>query len=427
MNELSQAGLTASRASRVQKVTSPSGVTAWLVEDYAVPIIAVDFAFRAGAAQDPLDKFGAVMLMSALLDEGAGALDGAAFHNALDDKAIELSFSADRDHVSGHVRALAGEAASAFTLLGLALNEPRFDEDALERVKAQMVAGLKHEANDPDSVSGRAFRAAAFPNHPYGHAARGTIESVPGITRVDVASLHSALLARDNLCIAVVGAISAATLAAELERVFAPLAQKARTRAIAPVTMAALGETRVSDLDLTQSTVRFGRPGLDLHDADYSAAMVVNHVLGGGIFTARLFREVREKRGLAYSVYSQLANYDRCDLLTGATTTKNERVAESLEVISREIKALGQDGPTAEELDKAKRYLTGSYALRFDTSSKIAGQLVFLQIAGFDVTQLDRRNVEIEAVTMADAQRAAARLFGDGKLLVAIAGRPQGL
>ena len=296
MNELSQAGLTASRASRVQMVRSPSGITAWLVEDYAVPIIAVDFAFRSGAAQDPHGKFGAVTLMSALLDEGAGALDGAAFHNALDDKAIELSFSADRDHLSGHMRSLAGEATHAFTLLGAALNEPRFDEDALERVKAQMVAGLKHEANDPDSVAGRAFRTAAFPDHPYGHAARGTTDSVPGITRADVVGLHGALLARDNLCIAVVGAISAATLAGELERVFAPLAATAKLRAIAPITMAALGETRVSDLDLTQSTVRFGRPGLSLHDPDYSAAMVVNHVLGGGIFTARLFRDVREKR-----------------------------------------------------------------------------------------------------------------------------------
>ncbi len=427
MNDLSQAGLTSSRASRVQMVTAPCGVTAWLVEDYAVPIIAVDFAFRGGAAQDPQGKFGAVTLMSALLDEGAGALDAVAFHNALDDKAIELSFSADRDHISGHMRSLAAEAASAFNLMGLALNEPRFDDDALERVKAQMVAGLKHEANDPDSVAGRAFRAAAFPNHPYGHGARGTIDSVPAISRDDVVSLHASLLARDNLCIAVVGAISAKVLASELERVFGRLGAKADTRSVPAVTMAGLGETRVNDLDLTQSTVRFGRPGLKLHDPDYSAAMVVNHVLGGGIFTARLFREVREKRGLAYSVYSHLANYDHCDMMMGATTTKNERVAESIEVISHEIRALGQDGPTAEELEKAKRYLTGSYALRFDTSSKIAGQLVFLQTAGFSVSQLDTRNAEIEAVTMADAQRAAARLFGDGKLLVAIAGRPQGL
>lgn len=427
MNELSQSGLPRSRASRVQIVTAPCGVTAWLVEDYAVPIIAVDFAFRGGAAQDPGGKFGSVTLLSALLDEGAGKLDSVAFHNALDDKAIELSFSADRDHISGHMRSLAVEAASAFDLMGMALNEPRFDENALERVKAQMVAGLKNEANDPDAVAGRAFRHAAFPNHPYGHGARGTLDSVPGILRADVASLHASLLARDNLVIAVVGAMSAATLAGEIERVFGPLAAKSKTLAIAPTTMAGLGETTINDLDLTQSTVRFGRPGLNLHDPDYSAAMVVNHVLGGGIFTARLFREVREKRGLAYSVYSQLANYDHCDMLMGATTTKNERVAESVEVISHEIRALGQDGPTTQELEKAKRYLTGSYALRFDTSSKIAGQLVFLQTAGFGVGQLDSRNAEIEAVTLADAQRAAARLFGDGKLLVAIAGRPQGL
>ena len=155
--------------------------------------------------------------------------------------------------------------------------------------------------------------------------------------------------------------------------------------------------------------------------------LVVNHILGGGVFSARLFREVREKRGLAYTVYTQLATYDHAHFLMGSTSTKNGRALESLQVIQGEIRAMGADGPTDDELDKAKKYLTGSYALRFDTSTKIANQLVQLQVEGFGTEYLDQRNAMIDAVTMADAQRVCARLFGDGALLVTAAGRPDGM
>ncbi len=155
--------------------------------------------------------------------------------------------------------------------------------------------------------------------------------------------------------------------------------------------------------------------------------MVVNHVLGGGVFSARLFREVREKRGLAYSVYSQLATYDHAAMLIGSTSTKNERAAESLHVIEAEIRSLGEQGPQEDELDKAKNYLIGSYDLRFDTSTKIASQLVHIQTEGYGVEYLDERNRLIAAVSLEDAKRAAKRLLGDAQLLVAVAGRPVGM
>ena len=152
--------------------------------------------------------------------------------------------------------------------------------------------------------------------------------------------------------------------------------------------------------------------------------MVVNHILGGGAFTSRLWQEVREKRGLTYSVYSTLATAEHSPSFIGATSTKNERAAESLSVIEAECVRLAAEGPTAEELEKAKKYLVGSYALRFDTSTKIAGHLLQLQREGFDAGYLDRRNAEVEAVTLDDARRVAKRLIGDGKLLVAVVGRP---
>ena len=415
---------TPSRASTVQKVVSKGGVEAWLVEDYAIPLIALEFAFKGGATQDPIGKPGAATLLSGLLDEGAGAYDSEGFHRALDDNAIEMSFSADRDILTGRMQSLSRNSARAFALLQLAVTEARLDAESFERVVSQIAAGLKREANDPDFVAGRSFRALAYPNHPYGRPVRGELSTLPTLTRANLIEMRAATVARDNLKIAAVGAIDAATLAAHLDDVFGRLPEKASLTLVGPGAFSGTGTRHVDPIDVPQSTIRFGREGLARSDPDFIPAMVVNHILGGGIFSARLFREVREKRGLAYSVYSQLVTYDHAAMFCGGTSTKNERAAESMAVIEKEISSLSDFGPTEEELDKAKKYLIGSYALRFDTSTKIAGQLVNLQSEGFGVEYLDERNKLIAAVTMEDAKRASKRLFGDTKLLVTVAGNP---
>ncbi|MDE2364699.1 MAG: insulinase family protein [Hyphomicrobiales bacterium] len=417
----------ASRAARVQEIRTPGGVSAWLIEDYAVPLVAMQFAFRGGAAQDPKSKPGVATLLSGLLDEGAGPYDSAGFHEALDDIAAHLQFSADRDYLGGHFQTLTKNLDPAFELLRLAVNEARLEQGSIERVASQLAASLRRELKDPDSVAARSFRAAAFPDHPYGRAARGEIDVLPQIGRDDLIDLRARTLARDNLLVGVVGAIDAATLSERLDRAFAALPATSRLEAITPVTMSGVGRRVVTEVDVPQTTIRFGRPSLDRHDPDFAAAIVVNHILGGGVFTARLFREVREKRGLAYSVYSHLQNNDAASMLLGGTSTKNERAAESLAVIEEQIRDLADNGPGDEELEKARKFLIGSYALRFDTSTKIAGNLLQLQLERRAPAYLDQRNRLIAAVTLEDAKRAAKRLFGDGKLLVAAAGRPVGM
>jgi zinc protease len=247
------------------------------------------------------------------------------------------------------------------------------------------------------------------------------------LARRDLFDMRTAVFARDRLKIAAVGAIDAARLAQHLDDVFGTLREKAVLDRVPDVEFAGIGTRHIVDLDIPQSTIRFGRQGIGRKDPDYFPAMVVNHVLGGGVFSARLFREVREKRGLAYSVYSQLATYDHAAMLIGSTSTKNERAAESLHVIEAEIRSLGEQGPQQDELDKAKNYLIGSYDLRFDTSTKIASQLVHIQTEGYGVEYLDERNRLIAAVSLEDAKRAAKRLLGDAQLLVAVAGRPVGM
>ena len=416
-----------SRAARVQHVVSPGGVAAWLVEDYAVPLVAMEFSFAGGGSQDPAGKAGAGALLASLLDEGAGDLEAEAFHRALDDHAIRLSFSAERDEFYGHLQTLSRHTEKAFELMALALNAPRFDAEPIERVRGQINAVLRRESADPDAMAAQAWRRTAWAGHPYARSARGELGEIDAVTRDDLVSLHGRILARDTLKVSVVGAIDAETLGRQLDALFARLPAKAQLTPIPEIAIQGLGRRIVVEYDVPQANIRFGRPGLARRDPDYIPAMVVNHILGGGTFTSRLWQEVREKRGLTYSVYSMLATAEHSPSFIGSTSTKNERAAESLSVIETECARLAAEGPTAEELEKAKKYLVGSYALRFDTSTKIAGHLLQLQRDGFEAEYLDRRNAEVEAVTLDDARRAATRLIGDAKLLVAIVGRPEGV
>lgn len=333
----SDSGPGPSRAASVQKVRSKAGIEAWLVEDYAVPLIAVELAFKGGASQDPKGKPGLASLLAGLLDEGAGQYDLRAFHAVLDDYAIEISFSADRDILTGRMQTLARHADKAFELLRLCVNEARLDDEPFERVKSQIAAGLKSEINDPDYAASRAFRTYAYPGHPYGAPVRGELETLDRLTQADLKAMRQAMFSRDSLKIAAVGAIDAATLAAHVDAVFSALPANGTLIEVPDVTVAGLGTLHVIDLDIPQSTIRFGRQGIRRKDPDFIAATVVNHVLGGGIFSARLFREVREKRGLAYSVYSQLVTFDHGAMLSGGTSTKNERAAELMQVIKHEI------------------------------------------------------------------------------------------
>jgi zinc protease len=421
-----QQGQTASRASKVQKVVTPLGIEAWLVEDYTVPLVAMDFAFTAGASNDPAGKPGVANMMAALLDEGAGEMNAEAFHRALDDTAVELSFHSGTDTLNGDLKTLTRHTDEAFELLRKAVNEPRFDDDAVERLRSQVIAGLRREAKDPDSMVTRAWREASYGDHPYSRPVSGTLESVPTITRDDIVAAHKRLFARDLLKIAVVGAIDAGRLAGLLDKTFGALPPQSDLPEI-PEVEVATATRKIVALDVPQTTIRFSLPGIPRHDPDFMAAIVLNHILGGGVFSARLFKEVREKRGLAYSVWSALQTFRHSPLFSGGTSTKNERAAESISVIEEEIAKLTADGPTGQELASAKKYLIGSYALRFDTSTKIAGNLVHLQVDGYPVEFLDQRNDLIEAVTLEDTRRVARRLFEGKKLLVAAVGKPEGL
>ena len=417
---------TPAHAMKIERVVSPGGIEAWLVRDQAVPLISVDIAFVGGTEQDPKDKPGIANLAASLLDEGAGKLNAVAFRNQLERKAIEIGFRAGRDYIRGTIRMLTEHRDEAFDYLRLALTVPRFDPEAVERIRSQVLSQLRRNSTSPNDIASRAWWRAAFPNHPYGQPTAGTLESVPTITIDDLKGYTRRVLAREFMKIAIVGDIDAETAGKLLDRTFGELPTKADLRPVADVTVQDLGRRSVIDLDVPQTVVNFGGRGPVRSDPDFMAAYIVNHILGGGSFSSRLYREVRETRGLAYGVSSQLAWYRHGAVLMGSTATRADATRESLDVIQAEFARMATEGPTEEELAKTKAFLKGSFVLGLDTSGKIASHLVQMQIDNLGIDYIERRPALIDAVTLADTKRVAKRLLDSG-LLVTVVGRPQGV
>jgi zinc protease len=408
----------------VERVVSPGGIEAWLVHEPSVPLVTMEFAFLGGASQDPADKPGLANMLAHLLDEGAGDLDWRAFQLKMEERAIEISFSATRDYFRGSMRTLKENRGEAVELLRLALTEPRFDADAVERIRAQLLSGLRRETTSPNTIASKRWWATAFPGHPYGRPVNGDIESVQRVTPDDLRGYTRRVFARDDLKIAIVGDIDAPAAGALLDRVFGGLPARAQLDTVSHIKPDQVGQTLYIPLDVPQTVLTFGGPGIQRKDPDFIAAYVVNHILGGGSFSSRLYHEVREKRGLAYSVYGSLVWLKHAAMFIGGTQTRADRTSETLRIIEQEIRRLAESGPTEEELAKAKAYLKGSYMLGLDTSTKIAGQLVQIQLDDLGIDYIARRSALIDAITLEDAKRVASRLLGAG-LLVTVVGRPQ--
>lgn len=412
-------------AVEIQEVTSPGGIEAWLVEDDSIPFVALELRFGGGASLDAPGKRGAVNLMTAVIEEGAGDLDAQGFAEAREALAASYRFSVGDDTLSVSARMLTENRDAAVDLLKLALTEPRFDEDAVNRVRGQVLSGLQSDAQDPGTLAGRAFDALAFGAHPYGSAKDGTLESVAALTRADIVEAHASSIARDRVVVAAVGDITAGelgalldTLLADLPETGAPLPERAE--------LGLTGGVTVIGFDTPQSVVVFGHEGLARDDPDFFPAYILNQILGGGGFSSRLMQEVREARGLTYGVYSYIVPRDHAETWQGSFASSNDRVAEAIEVVRAEWAKAAQ-GVTEAELEAAKTYLTGSYPLRFDGNGQIADILVGMQLDDLPADYVNTRNAEVEAVTLEDIARVAAERLRPEDLRFVVAGRPVAL
>jgi len=411
----------------VQRVQSKGGIVALLVEDHTNPIINLNLAFRGGSAHDPAGMEGLGEMVSGLLDEGSGKLDSQAFQGRLEDLAIGLRFSAGRDTFGGTLSTLTVNRDEAFALLKTALTTPRFDEEPVARIRSQILAGLRQESEDPDTIAGKTLMKAMFDGHPYGRPSGGDKESIEAITVDAMRTFVAERLARDNLVIGVVGDISATELGVLLDSTFLDLPAHAKSWSLPDVTPPEKGQQIVVRKDVPQSAILFAQNGLKRDDPDFYAAYVMNYILGGGGFTSRLYTEVREKRGLAYSVYSYLSPYDYTALIAGGAGTANARVGETIRIVRDEWSRMAEQGVSEAELADAKTYLTGSYPLRFTSSDNIARMLTGIQLDNLGIDYFDRRNELIEAVTLDDVNRVARHWLDPDRLTIVIVGEPENL
>lgn len=414
------------KAVEVQEVVSDGGIHAWLIEDHQNPLLTMNFSFTgAGAATDPDSKLGLANMVSGLIDEGAGEMDSQAFRGEMENRSIGLSFDAGRDDFSGSLVTLSRERDTAIDLLRLALSEPRFDDAAVERIRAQIVSGLKSAENDPRDIASRTFFKSIFGDHPYARPVSGTFDTVAGLNANDFRGFVGRAFAKDNLIIGVAGDITADELGPLLDEAFGSLPDHADLPVIADVTPK-FGAMDVVQQDIPQSQAIWGQKGIKRTDPDFYAAYVMNYILGGGGFSSRLTEEVREKRGLAYGVYSYLADLDHAEMMMGGVATRNDAIGKSLSLISTEWTKMKDKGVTQEELDNAKSYLTGAFPLRFTSLGNLSGMLVGMQKEDLGKDFLDRRNSLVDAVTLDDVNRVAAKLMDPANVTVTVVGKPEG-
>lgn len=410
----------------IQSVTSPGGLTAWLVEEPSIPFVALEIRFRGGASLDAPETRGAVNLMTGLLEEGAGDMDARAFSKATESLATSFSFDASRDEISVSARFLTENRDASVALLRAALVEPRFDEAAIERVRGQVLSIIQSDAKDPNDIASKTFNAMAFGDHPYAYPVNGTLETVSALTRDDLVAVHQGALTRDRIYIGAVGDITPEELGTLMDELLGdlpttglPMPGPAEVNIPAGIT--------VVDFATPQSVALFGHSGIAQDDPDFFAALLLNHVLGGGSFESRLMSEVREKRGLTYGVYSYLASRDLAETYMGQVSSANDRIAQAIEVIQEEWEKAASEGITEEELQAAKTFITGAYPLRFDGNGRIANILVGMQLLGLPIDYIPTRNDRVEAVTMDDIQRVAGELLDPEGLHFVVVGQPEGL
>ncbi|MBV8977398.1 MAG: insulinase family protein [Alphaproteobacteria bacterium] len=416
INWLSPAHAFGAKPLAVQK-----GEDVWFAEDHTLPMFAVVASFPAGSAYDPNGKAGLAAFAAALMDEGAGNLNGRQFHSALADKAIQLEVEPSRDWTVVSIVSLSANAKDAFALLKLALTRPRFDADAIARVRAQMLQNIDRQDEDPSEVAGREFHHLFFGWHPYAHPVAGDRGGLNAVQRGDLKAFAAAHWVRAGLKIAVAGDIGAPALTAYLKSTFGALSGKPLPPLPPVGKLGAAGVHRIA-MDVPQPNAAFGMAGVMRDDPDFIPAYVANYILGGGGASSRLTEDVREKKGLTYDISTELSDMRRAATVEGLVATRADAMGDTLSAIRDAFARFAAEGPTAQELTDAKTYLTGSYPLAFSSDTGTASQLGAFQRAGLDVGYVARRNSLIDAVTLDDVRRVARRVFDPNRLTIVVAG-----
>jgi zinc protease len=427
---LACAAVPARAAFQVQRVVSPGGIEAWLIEDHRVPITALRVTFRGGSALDPAGKEGLALMAASLLDEGAGDIAANQFQKELADKSIAFNFNAGLDNFSGSIKTMTRYRDRAFDLLGLALTKPRFDADAIDRVRREMEISIQSKLGDPGSVARRKLMETVFAGHPYARPSEGTPASLRAIAAQDLRAFAKARFGQDQLLVTVAGDISPAELGPALDRIFGKLPAKAAPFSVPEAVVKGAGETITIERDRPQTVITMAEAGIKRNDPDWYVGQILNHALGGGGFDSRLMEDVRgagTKRGLAYGVSSAFTPFQHAGLIQVGSATKNATAGELIDIIKDELGKVQASGITEDEVKLAKIYISGSLVLTLTSTDRLASVLMQLREENLAIDYLDRRDALIDAVTLEQTKQVAAKLIDPARMTTILVGKPEGL
>jgi zinc protease len=422
---LALGGAGAAQGRRVQTGVSTIGIPVWLVEEHATPLVALRFGLEGGSVQDPVGKEGLTAFLVAMLQEGGGDLTGRAFKTQVRAANAQLSYAASRDRITGGVVGLSSSFNPALELFRLAATTPRFDMDAVERIRAQFMARIDTQDAEAPQAARALWFAEAFPNHPYGREAGGTKASLASITVADLLQHHRRLFARERLRVVVVGDFSLTDAIGAVDTAFATLPMTAQLQEVSKAAPRAKAQPAVVKRDLALSSAVFGLPALASTHADHQAALVLNHILGSGDFDARLVEEIRVKRGLTYAIRSSIVADRSIAIMLGQVSTRNEVMRETLDLIAAEFERMAKQGPTDEEVATAKNQLIGGLLLGIDGNAPLADALVGFWLDEHGDDELERRRDATASVQTSDVARVAKALLDPARLLVSIVGNPR--
>ena len=405
----------------IQHWQTANGARVYFVESRALPIVDVQVDFAAGSAYDPQAKAGLATLTRGVLDLGAGELDENAIAGRLADLGAQLGGGADLDRASVSLRTLADETKRepALAILRSVLQAPRFAPDIIERELARRTAALKDALTRPDTLAVRAFWSALYPEHPYGRHA--TPESLAALTRADVQAFYATHYRAERATVTLVGDLSRAQAEAIATRLVEALPSGVPAAALPAPQGYVAGETRIAHPS-AQAHVYLGLPAIQRGDPDFFPLMVGNYSLGGGGFVSRLMKEVREKRGYAYSVYSSFSPLAQPGPFQIVLQTKGAQADEALAVAREVLARFVAEGPTAAELKAAKQNLVGGFPLRLDSNRKILDNVAVIGFYGLPLDYLDRYAANVERVSAADVKAAFARHVAPERLFTVVAG-----
>lgn len=396
----------------------------WFIKDNSIPIISLSFSLRGGSSQDPDGKEGLSYLMTSAMDEGTGKFNGIQLRQFKKLNGIKLNISTQKNKIEGSFQVISSQVEQGFELLDQVLNFPKFDKSDLEKVLKQMEASLKIDQSDLSTLSNNKFNDIFFKNNNFSKRIKGTQKTLNNITKDDLIKHHKNSFNKKELHIGVSGDISEKSIKKYIEKVFGKFSIENVKPNFEKFTDLPRGQ-KVIELDTPQSSVVFGHPGLSRSDKDYFSLRLANYILGGGGFQSRLYKQIREKKGLVYSIYSYPISYKHDGFMMGGFQTRNNSVFDTIDRVKDEWSKMSKQGITKKELDEAKAYYKGSFTRNFTSTISIANLLNIVQFYDLGKDYFSERDKIIENLKLEDINNMIKKKFNKDNLFFLIVGSPE--